>query len=110
MTRRKESANVMAGLTFNHSEDWIEKLLAIQELLPSERQVLLEHVALCATCNCILNEYYALAEQVKRLTYKPTPDLPKGLPPRLLQLWQDISKQEIERCNSVTEPAWGIKY
>lgn len=103
----------MARLTFKHSEDWIEKLLAIQELTPSERQPLLEHVVPCATCAYILNEYYALAAQVRLLLNQPAgylsewrrPQL-EGLPPQLLEMWREedrTSGQENERHNYLDE-------
>src|SRR5713101_6452052 len=78
----------MARLIFDHSkEEWIEKLtVPEQELSLSERDAIATHVAACPDCARIVAENALLKRFIQAI---PVPATPPGLPPKLLQLWQE---------------------
>jgi hypothetical protein len=85
----------MTGLTFEHSEDWIEKLtVPSYELSPSERAAIAVHTLSCPDCSRFLADRAQLEEFIDAWPEKPTqdlpaPDFPKGLSPRLKKLWKE---------------------
>lgn len=67
---------------------WAEKLAATHpdDLSPFERLALQTHIDSCPTCKAIRAEYEAMGKYISQLpAVEPRP----GLPPRLLQLWQE---------------------
>ncbi len=84
----------MDKLTFNHySEEWIEKLTCpMEELSSSEREVIATHILICPDCHRIVTDFTALPWLLEAL---PTLDMPPGLPPKLLQLWQEEDRNRV---------------
>jgi Zn-finger nucleic acid-binding protein len=74
-------------IIFKHTESWIEKLtVPKEELQPSERSAISKHLAACPKCHRIVAENYQLDRLIQA---SPTPDFPPGLPPKLLQVWEE---------------------
>lgn len=67
---------------------WAEKLAATHpdDLSPFERLALQTHIDSCPTCKAVRAEYEVMGTYISQLpAVEPRP----GLPPRLLQLWQE---------------------
>ena len=74
---------------------WAEQLAATHpdDLSPSERQALQNHIAICPTCAAVRAEYEAMSKHLSRL---PAAEPLPGLPPRLLHLWQTQNDNQVE--------------
>jgi hypothetical protein len=84
----------MTESTFEHSEEWFEKLThTIDELPPSERDAIAKHVASCPDCYRILADNTTLERFIQAL---PAPDFPPGLGPKLLALWKEEDWQRMK--------------
>ena len=84
----------MADLTFYHSEEWLEKLTCpLQELSTFEREAIAKHILVCSDCHRIVADFAVLPWLLEAL---PTTELPPGLPPKLLHLWQEEDRNSIQ--------------
>ena len=97
----------MARLIFDHSkEEWIEKLtIPEQELTLSERDAIAGHVAACPDCARIVAENTLLKRFIQAI---PTPAMPSGLPPRLLQLWEKEDAEANVKTGGVEHIFWEL--
>lgn len=67
--------------------EWTEKLSKpIDDLSPSEREALEEHVASCPACSVAQIDDKMIGNLLRSL---PAPDFPPGLPPRLQQMFRE---------------------
>lgn len=84
----------MTELTFDHSsEEWIAMLLCYDDISTSERNAVWNHVQVCAACNDIYQDRLHLGWLMDNL---PAPEIPPGLPPKLLQLWEEEERNHEE--------------
>ncbi len=74
--------------TLTPCHEWSEKLSKpIDDLSPSERAELEEHVASCPACSVAQIDYKMIGDLLRRSL--PMPDFPPGLPSRLQQMFRE---------------------
>ncbi len=72
--------------------EWAEKLTAAHpdDLPPSEREELEDHVGSCAACAIVRAQYRAVETLIRDL---PADDAPADIPPKLLHTWEEDAKR-----------------
>jgi CxxC-x17-CxxC domain-containing protein len=75
--------------------EWSQRLEAgIDHLSPDDRQALEAHINTCSACALLFTEYGRITGL---LCHLPVPELPDGLPPLLLQQWEEEQKEETRK-------------
>lgn len=83
----------MAEQTFQHSEEWYEKLTMLRitnDYSQAEYWEIMTHLMLCPACQRVVYEN-AYVEQL--LDSLPNPHFPVGMSPRIEAIWQEEDRR-----------------